>query len=356
MVRPRLSDSAESEQNVSDGSENPLTDYLETISLLQEEVARLEQELQSRDESRWETPSHALASFDQDAEPAAAGENVAGAPAEVEQIKAELASRDDTIRLLLDELSKVEEAQAATRSEWEQLAGWVAELEHRVEGQDGDALRQLESRVAAQQQQADALRLKSEQDCRAWESQRQIYHEEIAQLHVTLNQVVATSREASGAPDGRVTQGAGPDAGAVEALQNENLRLRAAWQDLVERSAAAADRTESLDAKLAETEKERHQLNRQLEQLQDETKRERLEHEATVAELEARLSQASLAPPPGPLAAKSPEGISPELDIELRLRAMRQHLLEIDQREKEERSQKHLVARLSRLWSRTGPR
>ena len=46
--------------------------------------------------------------------------------------------------------------------------------------------------------------------------------------------------------------------------------------------------------KLAETLNERHQLRRQLEQIQDEAKRERLEYEATVAELQAQLSQASL--------------------------------------------------------------
>ena len=109
-------------------------------------------------------------------------ENVAGEPEEVERFEAELVSRDETIRLLLDELSRVEEAQAATRAEWEQLAGWVAELEQRVEGQDGDALHELENRLAAEQQKADALQVKSEQDRRAWEAQRQIYQAEIARL------------------------------------------------------------------------------------------------------------------------------------------------------------------------------
>ena len=75
-----------------------------------------------------------------------------------------------------------------------------------------------------------------------------------------------------------------------------------------------------------------------------------------MAELQARLSQASLTHAQGPPPERAPEGISPERDIELRVRALRQHLLEVDQREKEERRQKHLVSRLSRLWSRTGPR
>ena len=49
----------------------------------------------------------------------------------------------------MDELIRVEEAQAATRAEWEQLDAWVAELEHRVEGHDENGLRELENRLAA---------------------------------------------------------------------------------------------------------------------------------------------------------------------------------------------------------------
>jgi uncharacterized small protein (DUF1192 family) len=249
-----------------------MDDYLETITLLQEEVARLEQELQMRDESRRQTTSNDEAAFQDEAEAVGARENLAGKAEEVERIKAELASRDETISLLLDEVSRVEEAQAATRAEWEHLAEWVAALEQRVEGQDGDALHQVENRLAAQEQKADALK------------------------------------------------------------------------------------AESVDARLAETLNERQQLRRQLEQVEDERKRERLEYEATVAELQARLAQAALIQPQAPRPDKKPEGISPELDIELRVRALRHHFQEVHEHEKEERRQKQLISRLSRLWRRTGPR
>jgi chromosome segregation ATPase len=354
MVRPRLCDSFQGEESVDDGGEAPIADYLDTIAILQDEVARLEQELQLHDERQRETTSIDEASLHDEAAADGALENVASEPGEVERVQAELVSRDETIRLLLDELNRVEEAQAATRAEWEQLAAWVAELEHRVEGHDEVALLELENRLAAQQQKVDALQVKSERDRRAWEAQRQIYQAEIARLQETLDQV-ANSPLAPGAHDCRVTQGPDPDANVVEALQAENLRLRAAWQELVERS-SAADRSESLDAQLAETLNEQHQLRRQLEQIQDERKRERLEYQANVAELQTQLSQASLIEPEGPPSVQGPEGISPNQDIELRLRALRQHLLETDQREKEERRQKHLISRLSRLWSRTGPR
>ena len=196
MVRPTLCDSFDGEQSVGDGSEAPIADYLETIAILQDEVARLEQELQLHDERQRETTSIDEASLHDEAAAASARENVAGEPGEVERFQAELVSREETIRLLLDELIRVEEAQAATRAEWEQLAAWVAELEHRVEGHDEDALHELENRLAAEQQKVDALQVKSEQDRRAWEAQRQIYQAEIARLQGTLDQV-ANSRRGS---------------------------------------------------------------------------------------------------------------------------------------------------------------
>ena len=241
-------------------------------------------------------------------------------------------------------MSRVEDAQAATRAEWDHLAEWVATLEHRVEGQDGDALRALENRLAVEEQKADALRRKSEQDYRAWEAQRQIYQAEIARLQAGPGDV-PTTRDAPG-----------PDSSVVEAISAENLRLRAAWQELVERTTAATEHSEAVDARLAEALQDRNQYRRQLEQIEDERKKERLEHQATVAELQTRLSQAALRKPDEPPAEKKAEGISSELDIELRVRALRHHFQEVHEREKEERRQKQLTSRLSRLWSRTGPR
>jgi predicted nuclease with TOPRIM domain len=339
---------------VGDMSAAPIADYLETIAILQDEVARLEQELQLHEERPREAHSTDDASLHDEAATPSARAHVVGEPEDVERLQAELGNRDETIRLLMDELIRVEESQAATRAEWEQLDTWVAELEHRVEGYDEIGIRELENRLAVEQSKVDRLQLKSEHDRRTWEAQRQIYQAEIARLQKTLDEV-ANSANIPGDGDGRVAQGAGPDANMVEALQAENLRLRAAWQELVQRS-AAADRSESLDAKLAETLNEQHQLRRQLEQVQDEMKRERLLYQANVAELKSQLSQAALIQPTVPPSEKEPEGISPGQEIELRLRALRQHLMETDQLEKEERRQKRLVNRLSRLWSRTGPR
>jgi hypothetical protein len=343
------------ERTLSDGSQNLIDDYLETIALLQEEVARLEQELHARDEGLPDTTSHDEPSLQDGAVAVTDLKDRAGEAAHIERLKAELAARDETINLLLEEVDRVEESQAATRAEWEHLTEWVAALEHRVEGQDGHAHHELESRLAGEEQKVDALKVKSEQDRRAWEVQRQIYQAEIVRLQRTVDEA-ATLRDSPVARDGRTTSDSSPDSNAVEALEAENLRLRAAWEDLDERTTASAMQSESMETRLAETLYERQQLSRQVEQIEDDRKREQLEHAATVAELQTRLAQASLTKPPEPPPQEKPDGISSELEIELRVRALRHHFQEVHEREKEERRQKQLISRLSRLWSRTGPR
>jgi hypothetical protein len=328
-------------------------DYLETIALLQEEVGRLEQELRWRDQGPSETASEGSASKQGEADPVSKGEAVV-AREEVGRLEAELAGREETIGLLLDQLSRVEDAQAASRAEWDQVSGWLAELEQRVEGQDGDALLRLQERLTAQQQQAEELRRRAEEDRRGAEAQRQVYEGEIARLRAALAQ------DRTGAPAGRegdserAAPDSRPDSEVIEALRSENLRLRAACEGLAKRS--TIEPPESWEAKLAESLKERDALRRQVEQIQDERRREQLEHRAALAELQAQLSRVSLARPEPPEAVQGAETIPHARDEQLRFQALRQHLLDIHQQEAAERKQKQLIPRLSRLWGRTGPR
>ena len=74
-----------------------------------------------------------------------------------------------------------------------------------------------------------------------------------------------------------------------------------------------------------------------------------------MAELRAQLSQASLARPERPPPRQAPKDLA-ERETTCEFAPCASILLEVHQREKEERRQKHLIARLSRLWSRTGPR
>src|SRR5262245_13822795 len=99
----------------------------EALALLQDEVARLEAELRARDEALL----HAAPAPDADqADPALVRR--------VEELTSELAARDETVNLLLEQTQLFEEAAAAQRAEWEQLRGWVEEVEARVQGRDGN--------------------------------------------------------------------------------------------------------------------------------------------------------------------------------------------------------------------------
>ena len=272
------SDSCDIDQTVAGGGGYSIAEYRETIGLLQEEIARLEQELQLRIERPWETVSGDVAFAEDEVTPSAASASAIAAAAhrEVERLKCELASRDETVALLLDQLGLLEESNAANRAEWEQLTEWVAELERRVEAQDEDALRRPQARLGDQQRE-------------------------------TEERTVALT---SDAPHSRVS----------------------------------------------ELHDERDELGRQLQQVQDQRRREGLEHEAALAELRTRLSQASLVQPQAPRPIQEPENHIRDSEPDLRIRALRQHLLEIHQREEEERRQRSLTGRLSRLWNRTGPR
>jgi chromosome segregation ATPase len=336
---------------VTDGCEYSTHDYQEMVALLQDEVVRLEQELQAHAERSWATVSIDVPAGGLPVGPSAPDESVTTARGEVERLKTELSRRDETVTLLLDQLTLLEEAKAAGRAEWEQLTSWVSELEKRVEAQDQEALRELKARVGDQQRETDEWRTKAEQDRRGWEVERRVYEEEIARLHAG----VAHARAAALAPqdrDGESGDAPGAEVEVVKAVEQENLRLRVA-HEMVERT--AAENSNALRSKLTEMQGECEELRHQLVQLDDERKRERLEFDTTVAELRTKLTEISLVQNEAPQVAEKPDRESEARDSELRIRALKQHLREIHEREETERRERSLKHRLSRLWSRTSP-
>jgi uncharacterized small protein (DUF1192 family) len=349
------SDTPDALADIDGGADDPGAVYREAIALLQDEVARLEQELRWRDEESSNARADGATPIGDEADTAADAGEMPRERAELERLERELAGRDETIGLLLDQLSRVEEAHAADRAEWEHLAGWLAELERRVEGQDGEALLRLEERLAAREQEVQTLRKSAEQERRAGEAQRQAAEAEIARLQAALAQVRAAPA-AAGSGGEPSAPGAALVSQVADALRSENRRLRAALEESAKR--LAADPAETRDARLGEALNERNGLLRRLEQLEDERKRERHEHAAALAELQAQLSRASLVPRDEG-SARAGEGSGQDTrdrDVDLRIRALREHLLEIHQQEADARRRKQLLPRLSRLWSRTGPR
>ena len=93
--------------------------------------------------------------------------------------------------------------------------------------------------------------------------------------------------------------------------------------------------------------------------VQDERDRERREYEIAVATLRSQASRAAASADESEgHAARSDASsdVPSALEADIRIREFRQHLKEIHCHEAEARNHNRLGARLSRLWTRTGPR
>ncbi len=294
--------------------------YHDTIAPLLEEIARLEEELRLRDEERAEAGATVPIARPADE---TAGPRIAA-------LTGDLANRDETIDLLVEQVRLLEEASAADRDEWEQLHRWVQEVERRVEGRDQQG-EDLSLEVEAQRREAEAQRQAAADERRAWNVQRKALENEGRDLRKRLAE--ATGPAGSGAR------------AVIEALEAENRRLRQTCQEL---ALAASDATEcdSLGRQLLATRTELDRARRETSRLADDRDRGRIEHEAALASLRSQLTHDLL---------KRPEEEEEEPSPDDRIRALRAHLNEIHRDEQHERSQRRLSARLSRLWNRSGP-
>ncbi len=147
---------------------------LETIALLQEEIARLESELAARDAALLQ--------------PAAdVSDTQADAPQHrrFADLLAELAARDETVNLLLEQTRLFEEAAVAQRAEWDQLNRWVEEVERRVEGRDAST-EDLRAERDEARSDAESARREREADRREWSSLREGLEREIRHLRGLL--------------------------------------------------------------------------------------------------------------------------------------------------------------------------
>src|SRR4051795_5806231 len=99
-------------QTQDDGQGGTALDYHDTIGLLQEEIARLEAALANRDEADAGNTARAEVPPDRS--------EVEGLERRLDDFTNEIASRDETISLLLEQVRLFEEAEAAGRAEFEQ--------------------------------------------------------------------------------------------------------------------------------------------------------------------------------------------------------------------------------------------
>jgi hypothetical protein len=320
-------------------------EYLETIALLQEEIARLENELLARDESCQGVVADGLSS-DDDVAPgdlALARESA--------RLAGELASRDETINLLLDQLRLVEEAEAASRAEWEQLAHWVAELEERVDQQSSEESGAQSETIAAALRRADDAQSVLDRERETWIEKRRELEQQIEHFQAMIEQQTAGVASRQGTDAGSKEDAAG----ALALLESENRRLRRTCKALEE---TGRNELRVMGDRLEVAERELEAARKAHDAVQDEHARERREFQIAVASLRAQTARASVAGQEihGQGTSATAAAGSSALEADMRIRAFRQHLQEIHSHEAESRSSKRLGSRLSRLWSRTVPK
>jgi len=313
--------------------------YQETIALLQEEVARLEAELraQQADDADLLHGPEAITL-------GPVGSNLDDVLVERDRLASELASREETIGLLLEQLSLVEEAERATRIEWEHLASWVAELEERVDQRDQEAASDDPERLLRIERRAAESEAAHERDRAAWDLDRHRLRRESERLRSMLEARTAESQvptHGEAAPDAR-----------LKVLESELDALRQRCAELeAERKRQEMALNESLDAAREQLEEARQQVTK----AEDERLRERRESETAVASIRVQLVRASLHAEQRGEEAPTPANQGGPLEADLRIREFRQHLREIHAQEEETRNRNSMSARLSRLWKRTAP-
>jgi hypothetical protein len=309
--------------------------HQEEICALLDEIARLESELRARDEalaSAGHYDSHTDAA-DSDGGPAD--------PTRAEELSAELAAREETIAVLLEQTRWYEEAAAAQKSEWEQLHQWVEEVERRVaekESREAD----LRAELNEERRKGEASRSEAESLRRQDEVSRRGLEREVESLRDRLR------RAAEGQPRDAL----------VASLEEENRRLQRLRLE-AERAGVAAAQVEELTRCLASARSDLNAARAEARRLADERDRERNEYEAQVLSLRSQLAVAPEGPAEPGENEEQPEpsesASRSALEIDERIRAFRLHLRELHETEAQEKARHSLAARLSRLWRHTGP-
>lgn len=299
--------------------------HVDTVALLTDEIARLEAELRSRDES--DRLAEAAPAAPPPPNAGDADGRLAPLLSRLDGLCEEIAGRDETIALLLDQARLFEEADSARAAEYEQISKWVEEVERRVDDR-GDRDSRAGEDLAAERRKAEVAHAGFEAERRGWEVSNRSLQAELADLR---------ARDRSG-------DAAGP-------LEQENRRLReeaVRWA----RAAAEAEEVGPLRERLAEVQARLDEALAEAVRERDDRRRERNEMDAEIATLKSRLTRESLELAAAPAAHPAPEN---PLEADLRIRAFRQHLQDVHQREAEERATTGLAARLSRLWKHTAP-
>jgi chromosome segregation ATPase len=333
----------------SSGGDSP---YLDTVALLQEEIARLEEELRLRDELG-ASGAGGPGAADPVGERAIAGR--------VDELTAELAKRDETIALMYEQIRLLEEGETATRAESAQIEGWLRSVDTSGDAtlpEARDYLGELEDlRRGAEMHQREA-----DEQRKLWESQRRSLELEIEQLRSNLDkaaqQVKAAAQQAKAATEKAQTV----DPSVVAVMERENQILRETCAELNRSKLGLSTEMESIREEMNSLRSQLFETEGELCRVLEAHEKERQEYEAALASLKSEGARGHSPVRPNPLAdavqdPSAAEGGDPysNMSAEERMYAFRKHLQEVHQREVEEQRNKRLTVRLARLLSRSNP-
>ncbi len=278
---------------------------VEETELLQAEVQQLQNELAQREAELQEWINGQSPAFDD-----VPSEETTRLVERLEQLLDELHQSDGRVRSLENLLQVSDEAAQAEKEERKQLENWVKEIETRI----ADREQQWRAREESLQAKlGDALQA------------RESVEQRVAQITRGHNQEYQVQSEQQ-----------------IAELRSKNQDL----QHSLEQTAVEMRRLQSLVQQTGLTQKELEQAAEKQDQLR--------KHELEIAQERAALARqrAELVHMQDEIErttqVASPSGENPDV----RLRAFREHLKEIHEKEEEEKRQRSLSARISRIWQR----
>lgn len=300
---------------------------IDTIALLQDEIARLEAEIRSRDDARISddlTATRDAHHHYEDVEPFRL---------RVNELSNELAAREETIELLLEQARFYEDAATVQRAEWDELQRWVEEVERRMGSSDGEES-EHRARLDVERNRFDGLNTQSQADRAAWELQRRGLEQEINRLRSLASQTPSNAAAVS----------------ALAQLDDENRKLQKRCQSL-ESSATTTPEVEPLRKKLAETLARFDASEVAHRRAGDEWSKEKSELTAVLAAAQGQVAREALLASTTKPQTMDTGAKSPAIEADERIRAFREHLQDLHRRESEERANRGgLSSRLSKLW------
>lgn len=148
----------------------------------------------------------------------------------------------------------------------------------------------------------------------------------------------------------------------IQVMDEENRRLRQTCLELTKASDRQAE-SDMLRTQVETLQAELSRIQMELRGERDERERERNVHETAIVTLQSHAAREALesqreqiqegsTPPPHSL----PSYASRDTSIDERIRAFREHLRDVHQREEEERQRKSFTSRLSKVWMKSRPK